>query len=123
MYHRASCIGILASGGHQDRVQMDTPLKGTSPNTDPNPNNPNPNPNQVEGCGDSCGWAWSGKDGLQFLPGGKLKTPWGEGVWGAPPEGQAGHAPNSGPGPKPKPNPNLNPNPNPNPKAESEPES
>jgi hypothetical protein len=32
VYHRASCIGILASGGHQDRVQMDTPLKGTSPN-------------------------------------------------------------------------------------------
>ena len=37
MYHRASCIGILASGGHQDRVQMDTPLKGTSPNTPPHP--------------------------------------------------------------------------------------
>ena len=42
--------------------------------------------------GDACGWAWTGKDGLQFLPGGKLKTPWGEGVWGAPPEGQAGRS-------------------------------
>lgn len=27
-------------------------------------------------------WAWAGVDGLEFAPGGKLKTPWGEGMWG-----------------------------------------
>ena len=46
----------------------------------------------VEGCV-GCGWAWGGKGGLQVLPGGALKTPWGSGVWGAPPEGQAGGSP------------------------------
>ena len=42
----------------------------------------------LEECG--CGFTWAGFGGLQFLPGGELKTPWGRGVWGAPPEAQGG---------------------------------
>ena len=39
----------------------------------------------VEGC---CGWSWHGHAGLDFGDGGTLRTPWGSGVWGAPPEAQ-----------------------------------
>ena len=39
----------------------------------------------IEGC---CGFSWAGFGGLQFLPNGDLKTPWGSGIWGAPPEAQ-----------------------------------
>ena len=41
----------------------------------------------VEGC---CGWSWAGFGGLKFEPNGRLVTPWGHGVWGAPPEMQRG---------------------------------
>merc|ERR1711908_201822 len=27
-------------------------------------------------------WAWAGIDGFEFGPHGKLRTPWGDGVWG-----------------------------------------
>ena len=40
----------------------------------------------VEEC--ACGFTWAGFGGLKFLPGGELQTPWGKGVWGAPPEEQ-----------------------------------
>eukprot|EP00315_Gephyrocapsa_oceanica_P048465 CAMPEP_0185536676 /NCGR_PEP_ID=MMETSP1366-20130426/110064_1 /TAXON_ID=38817 /ORGANISM="Gephyrocapsa oceanica, Strain RCC1303" /LENGTH=851 /DNA_ID=CAMNT_0028148397 /DNA_START=62 /DNA_END=2617 /DNA_ORIENTATION=- len=38
-------------------------------------------------------WAWAGFAGLKFNAGGVLVTPWGGGVWGAPPEGQSGRSP------------------------------
>lgn len=44
----------------------------------------------VEGC---CGWSWHGHAGLDFGDGGTLRTPWGPGVWGAPPEAQGREAP------------------------------
>ena len=37
------------------------------------------------GC---CNFAWSGFGGLKFLRDGALETPWGKGLWGAPPEAQ-----------------------------------
>lgn len=40
----------------------------------------------VEDC---CSWSWAGFGGLKFQPGGQLITPWGHGIWGAPPEAQA----------------------------------
>ena len=43
----------------------------------------------VENC---CGFSWAGFGGLKFNPGGELVTPWGRGVWGAPPEGQTAHS-------------------------------
>lgn len=49
---------------------------------------------KLEACAlPSCGLAWHGHAGLVFGPGGTLKTPWGSGVWGAPPDGQAGDRP------------------------------
>ena len=42
---------------------------------------------------DCCNLAWAGFGGLRFKPGGVLETPWGSGVWGAPPEGQSGNQP------------------------------
>jgi len=49
---------------------------------------------QLEACAlPSCGLAWHGHAGLVFGAGGVLKTPWGGGVWGAPPDGQAGSRP------------------------------
>ena len=44
----------------------------------------------VEGC---CGWSWAGFGGLKFLAGGQLVSPWGGGVWGAPPEAQGAGQP------------------------------
>lgn len=38
---------------------------------------------------DCCGWSWAGFGGLKFLPNGELVSPWGRGVWGAPPEAQS----------------------------------
>ena len=43
----------------------------------------------VENC---CGFSWAGFGGLKFGPNGDLTTPWGRGVWGAPPEGQDRHS-------------------------------
>jgi hypothetical protein len=40
----------------------------------------------VAGC---CGWSWAGFGGFSFEADGRLITPWGGGVWGAPPESQA----------------------------------
>ena len=44
----------------------------------------------LEGC---CTWSWAGFGGLKFEPGGKLVTPWGGGIWGAPNEAQGGRSP------------------------------
>ena len=41
----------------------------------------------VEGC---CGFSWAGFGGLKFNANGQLTTPWGSGIWGAPPEMQGG---------------------------------
>jgi hypothetical protein len=38
-------------------------------------------------------WTWAGFGGLRFEPAGRLVTPWGPGVWGAPPEAQGGTSP------------------------------
>ena len=35
-------------------------------------------------------WSWAGFGGLKFEANGELITPWGHGVWGAPPEAQGG---------------------------------
>ena len=40
---------------------------------------------------DCCGLSWAGFGGLQFKPGGELITPWGKGIWGAPPEAAKGN--------------------------------
>jgi hypothetical protein len=45
----------------------------------------------LEDC-DNCGWSWAGFGGLRFNPDGDLITPWGRGVWGAPPEAQSGRS-------------------------------
>ena len=42
---------------------------------------------------DCCNLAWAGFGGLRFRPNGVLETPWGGGLWGAPPEGQSGKQP------------------------------
>ena len=39
----------------------------------------------LEGC---CGFSWAGFGGMKLEPNGVLKTPWGSGRWGAPPEAQ-----------------------------------
>ena len=39
---------------------------------------------------DCCGWSWAGFGGLKFHPNGEMTTPWGKGIWGAPPEAQTG---------------------------------
>eukprot|EP00967_Tisochrysis_lutea_P058373 scaffold74204_cov27-Tisochrysis_lutea.AAC.1 len=38
-------------------------------------------------------WTWAGFGGLSFMANGQLATPWGGGVWGAPPEAQTAGAP------------------------------
>tara|TARA_B100000524_G_scaffold219519_1_gene115592 strand:- start:782 stop:1174 length:393 start_codon:yes stop_codon:yes gene_type:complete len=38
-------------------------------------------------------WTWAGFGGLAFHPRGELETPWGRGIWGAPPEAQKGKEP------------------------------
>ena len=43
----------------------------------------------IEAC-TTCKWAWAGFGGLVFGKDGQLKTPWGTGHWGAPPEAQEG---------------------------------
>lgn len=40
----------------------------------------------AEGC---CSFSWAGFGGLRFEPNGELTTPWGKGIWGAPPEEQS----------------------------------
>ena len=40
----------------------------------------------IEEC--DCAFAWAGFGGLKFMKGGELVTPWGRGIWGAPPEAQ-----------------------------------
>ena len=44
----------------------------------------------LSGC---CGWSWAGFGGLKFHPEGMLQSPWGGGLWGAPPEMQKGKRP------------------------------
>jgi len=39
----------------------------------------------VEDC---CNFGWAGFGGLRFHPNGVLESPWGAGIWGAPPEAQ-----------------------------------
>jgi len=38
-------------------------------------------------------WTWAGFGGFKFEAGGKLTTPWGGGIWGAPPEAQDAKGP------------------------------